>query len=43
MGAVLLSAILAAIARVLNQRPRLHDLLRAMNSEDALRDGSRYL
>lgn len=43
MGAVLHSALLAAIARVLNQLPSLDDLLRSMNGEDALRDGSRYL
>lgn len=43
MGAVLHSAFLAAIARALNQLPSLDDLLRSMNGEDALRDGSRYL
>jgi hypothetical protein len=37
------SALIVAVMRMLNQLPSLDDLLRSMNSEDALRDGSRFL
>ena len=43
MAAVLSNAFIVAVTRALTQLPSLDDLLRSMNSEDALRDGSRYL
>jgi hypothetical protein len=43
MAAVLNNAFLLAVARLLNQLPTLDDLLRTLNREEGLRDGSRYL
>lgn len=43
MAAVLNNAFLAAVAQVLHRIPSIDDLLRSLNREDALRDGSRYL
>ncbi|MEJ8835471.1 hypothetical protein [Ramlibacter sp. AN1133] len=43
MAAVLNNAIIVVAMRLLTQLPSLDDLLRSMNSEEALRDGSRYL
>lgn len=42
MSAVLHNSFFLVLARVLHQIPTFDDLLRAMNREDALRDGSRY-
>ncbi|GAB3660704.1 hypothetical protein [Ramlibacter alkalitolerans] len=42
MAAVLTHALIVAVARVIQQIPSLDDLLRSMNSGDALQDGSRY-
>ena len=43
MAAVLNNAFIVVAMRLLTQLPSLDELLRSMNSEDALRDGSRYL
>jgi hypothetical protein len=43
VAAVLNNAFLLAVARLLNRLPTLDDLLLALNREDGLRDGSRYL
>ena len=43
MAAVLNNALIVVVMRLLDQLPSVADLLRSMNSEDALRDGSRYL
>ena len=43
MAAVLNNAFLVVVMRALHQLPTLDDLLRSMNREDALRDGSRFL
>jgi hypothetical protein len=43
VAAVLGNALIVAVARALTRLPSLDDLLRAMNREDSLHDGSRYL
>jgi hypothetical protein len=43
VAAVLSNAFIVAVLRSLTRLPSLGDMLRAMNREDALRDGSRYL
>ena len=43
MAAVLNNAFLLAVMRVFHELPTVDALLRSMNSEEALRDGSRFL
>ena len=43
MAAVLNNALIVMAMRVLGALPSLDDLLRSMNAQDSLRDGSRFL